>query len=225
MATRRPQPGEPVYPLNLERQLFGVMDRWAAFLTKEAAAMTSPADGDRVRAAFRRRYPASVQRAEIRRVLALVSQHTVRDLERLLGVDVPDVDVEPRALLDELLDSISTLVEDTVRLRSEELERSVSDSFIEWAQRAAARLARRAVTYARFAVTRAAAAALGAPEYTWRTQRDERVRSSHAALDGRAFNWLTGSPVGHPGQPYGCRCFAVPHLPAPRGAGLLPPII
>lgn len=219
MATRRPK-GEPVYPLNLERQLFGVINRWASFLTKEAAAMTSPEDGDRVRAAFRRRYPASVQRAEIRRVLALVSQHTVRDLERLLDADVPDVDAEPRALLDELLESVSTLVEDTIRLRAEELDGAVADGILERAQRVAARLARRAVTYARFAATRAAAAALGAPEYTWRTQRDERVRSSHAALDGRSFNWLTGSPVGHPGEPYGCRCFAVPQLPVLRG-GLL----
>lgn len=80
-------------------------------------------------------------------------------------------------------------------------------------QRTAARLARRAVTFTRFQTTRTAAISIGGAEYVWETQRDERVRDRHRAFDGLTFNWATGSDEGHPGQPYGCRCFAVPILP------------
>lgn len=58
---------------------------------------------------------------------------------------------------------------------------------------------------------------IGLPKYRWQTQRDGRVRSDHAILDGEIFDWsnppLVNSSTGmhaHPGQDWRCRCAAVP---------------
>lgn len=50
----------------------------------------------------------------------------------------------------------------------------------------------------------------GIDAYVWRTSQDERVRSSHAALNGRRFTWARPPDVGNPGQPIRCRCIAEP---------------
>jgi SPP1 gp7 family putative phage head morphogenesis protein len=54
---------------------------------------------------------------------------------------------------------------------------------------------------------------VGVEEYIWRSQGDEKVRSSHAQYDDRVFRWDTPPPDGHPGQAYGCRCVAEPVKP------------
>jgi SPP1 gp7 family putative phage head morphogenesis protein len=50
---------------------------------------------------------------------------------------------------------------------------------------------------------------IGIKRYVWRTMKDERVRDSHAALEGKEFAW-TGSgsrSLGQPGSEISCRCF------------------
>lgn len=49
-------------------------------------------------------------------------------------------------------------------------------------------------------------------QYVWRTQHDERVRTSHRVNDGRIFSWSDPPPSGHPGEDYICRCEAVPYI-------------
>ena len=49
-----------------------------------------------------------------------------------------------------------------------------------------------------------------AGHYVWWTKDDLQVRSSHAARDGKIFNWNKPPKGGHPGQDYGCRCRAIP---------------
>lgn len=50
--------------------------------------------------------------------------------------------------------------------------------------------------------------------YIWRTVGDNRVRSRHAAFGGQIFSWNETPPGGyHPGEDYGCRCWAEPHKP------------
>lgn len=49
-------------------------------------------------------------------------------------------------------------------------------------------------------------------QYVWRTQHDERVRTSHRVNDGRIFSWSDPPPSGHPGEDYNCRCEAVPYI-------------
>ncbi len=61
--------------------------------------------------------------------------------------------------------------------------------------------------------------AAGIEEYIWTTGGDERVRASHAELDGTRQRWDTPPVVsddgrtGHPGDDFQCRCTAFPVLP------------
>jgi SPP1 gp7 family putative phage head morphogenesis protein len=47
----------------------------------------------------------------------------------------------------------------------------------------------------------------GVKQYIWASMGDDKVRASHAALDGQLRDW-TDSPA--PGEESGCRCSAVP---------------
>ena len=61
---------------------------------------------------------------------------------------------------------------------------------------------------------------IGIEEYTWRTSQDERVRPSHAALDGTRQRWDSPPSVGHPKEDIQCRCVAIPYIPeAETGTG------
>ena len=50
----------------------------------------------------------------------------------------------------------------------------------------------------------------GSTHYIWRTQDDSRVRPAHAANDDKIFAWNNRPETGHPGEDYGCRCWAEP---------------
>ena len=55
----------------------------------------------------------------------------------------------------------------------------------------------------------------GITEYIWSTTGDERVRKSHAALNGRTFSWNdppenSDGRACHPGEDYQCRCIGRP---------------
>jgi SPP1 gp7 family putative phage head morphogenesis protein len=50
----------------------------------------------------------------------------------------------------------------------------------------------------------------GVERYVWSTSQDERVRDSHAELEGQTFSWTEPPEVGHPGQDFQCRCVALP---------------
>jgi SPP1 gp7 family putative phage head morphogenesis protein len=52
----------------------------------------------------------------------------------------------------------------------------------------------------------------GVARYIWRAIGDERTRPSHAARDGKTFEWVKPPPDGHPGEPVLCRCYAEPVL-------------
>lgn len=60
------------------------------------------------------------------------------------------------------------------------------------------------------ALTRARQTTLGVSRYRWSTSGDERVRPSHAELDGKVFSWDEPPAVGHPGEDIQCRCVAIP---------------
>ena len=63
---------------------------------------------------------------------------------------------------------------------------------------------------------------IGIEEYTWRTSQDERVRPSHAALDGTRQRWDSPPSVGHPKEDIQCRCVAIPYIPEAE-TGVRPP--
>lgn len=60
---------------------------------------------------------------------------------------------------------------------------------------------------------RARQKSLGITEYIWRTRSDVRVRSEHAAREGKRFSFNKPPSDGHPGHPIRCRCFEDPILP------------
>ncbi len=68
---------------------------------------------------------------------------------------------------------------------------------------------------------RLAQQAVGVESYTWLTSKDERVRESHADLDGQTFQYSdppdTGNGRNHPGEDIQCRCVAVPIIPLFEG--------
>lgn len=51
---------------------------------------------------------------------------------------------------------------------------------------------------------------IGISYYIWTTSRDERVRASHRALDGKKIDWSKPPAEGHAGEPIQCRCIAQP---------------
>lgn len=63
-------------------------------------------------------------------------------------------------------------------------------------------------------LTRARHKAAGIDEYIWRTSLDERVRHSHAQLEGTRHSYDKPPRVGarnvHPGEDYNCRCTPEP---------------
>ena len=60
------------------------------------------------------------------------------------------------------------------------------------------------------ALTRARHEEVGIKKYMWSTSGDERVRDSHAELDGQIFNYNKPPAVGNPGHDFNCRCVAIP---------------
>ncbi len=68
-------------------------------------------------------------------------------------------------------------------------------------------------------VTKERHAAAGIQTYIWTTSSDERVRETHAALEGQEFSWEDPPEInddgdtGCPGEDYQCRCIAFPVLP------------
>ena len=50
--------------------------------------------------------------------------------------------------------------------------------------------------------------------YIWRTVGDARVREEHGPRAGRRFQFNAPPEDGHPGEAYGCRCWAEPLAPS-----------
>lgn len=59
-------------------------------------------------------------------------------------------------------------------------------------------------------ITQARQENAGVTSYVWSTSHDERVRDTHAELDGQEFDWASPPEPGHPGDDYQCRCVALP---------------
>ena len=51
---------------------------------------------------------------------------------------------------------------------------------------------------------------VGVTSYRWRNVGDRRVRKLHQQREGREFSYAEPPEDGHPGEPWGCRCYAEP---------------
>ena len=61
------------------------------------------------------------------------------------------------------------------------------------------------------ALTRQLQLNAGVTKYVWATCRDDRVRPTHRANEGRTFYWSSPPAItGHPSHDPGCRCLPLP---------------
>lgn len=130
------------------------------------------------------------------------------------------------SLKDKALTSIESNAQRAIRTgkRHEEIAKEIEDEF--GATRSRAKLiARDQVSKLNGQLTQMRQKDVGIKEYIWRTSGDERVRASHAIMDGKKCRWDDASVywngtdwvkrnssmyVGHPGSDYQCRCWAEP---------------
>lgn len=75
-------------------------------------------------------------------------------------------------------------------------------------KRRASLIARNAPLQYSGALTKYHQTSAGIKRYKWQSSGDERVRSSHRAINGKIYNWSDPGP--HPRSEINCRCDAVP---------------
>lgn len=103
-------------------------------------------------------------------------------------------------------------------LRVEEVEKQLRDRF--GVSRSRARfIARDQIGKAQGQINRLRQKDAGIESYTWSTSMDERVRPSHARLEGTEHRWNDPPVVdpktgrrAHPGGDFRCRCSALPRI-------------
>lgn len=134
-----------------------------------------------------------------------------------------------RALVDESAELITSLPLDAARKVQEMAIRAVEDGdrgkaleaeimrLGQVTQSRARLIARTEVGRAASALTQARAESVGSTGYIWRTSKDQRVRDSHRAMEGRFVAWAEPPTLdgltGHAGALPHCRCWAEPVLP------------
>lgn len=112
--------------------------------------------------------------------------------------------------------AIRRLIEGRVGDRHESIAKDIEQLF--GVQKSRAKfIARDQVLKLNGDITRTVHQSVGILEYEWSTSKDERVRETHADLDGRRFRYddppdVDGRKV-NPGEDYQCRCVAFPVLP------------
>jgi SPP1 gp7 family putative phage head morphogenesis protein len=200
------------------------------------------ARGPRIRLAVRQAQPipASSLVPTARGIDATVTGAVVRDLEaQLPGAELaPVVAARPTATREAIrawteetatrvAESEDAMVDRALKAAdgADDPEKAARDALASAEDRAAL-LARDAVGDLVSEVTRIRAGQLGSGSYTWRSQGDGHVRPLHQQLTGTERRWDDPHPTeGHPGDAYGCRCWAEPiaGLESPR-KGRLPPV-
>ena len=163
-----------------------------------------------------------------------LNRHNLEDTARVLRISPDNLPSQLRDVLEkfrsenvELIGSIAETQLDQVRdvvqqatrtgLRVEQLSKDVEERFGVSESRARL-IARDQVLKANAQMTQTRQVSAGITRYVWNTSGDERVRETHAALNGETFSW-DDPPVSeengernHPGQSIQCRCAALPVL-------------
>ncbi len=162
-----------------------------------------------------------------------VAAHNAATYERVVGIPISDV-MAPSRIAEfqtrnvALIESLETSqLEDLLPIISEataagwasrELQAAIQERFGVGESRAEL-IARDQVLKLNSQVTRDRHEEAGIDAYIWRTSGDERVRDTHAELEGEQFSY-EDPPVtndqgetNNPGEDYQCRCTADPVLP------------
>lgn len=118
-----------------------------------------------------------------------------------------------KAISSRYLDEVGSIVQDAVYTgkRADEVSGLVQGRF-DVSQSRADLIARDQISKLNGQLTQTRQGSLGISRYIWRTSLDERVRDTHAALEGKLIDWNSPPRVGHPGEDFQCRCRAEPDL-------------
>lgn len=102
---------------------------------------------------------------------------------------------------------------DTLGMSVDELREELKER-AEVSESRAELIARDQILKLNSAITQARQRSAGVEKYTWSTSLDERVRDSHAELEGEVFSWddppMVDDEIANPGEPINCRCVALP---------------
>jgi SPP1 gp7 family putative phage head morphogenesis protein len=167
------------------------------------------------------------------RTLGAVDETLAENIRRAVGVDISSYLGSDKAISEamataaranvDLIKSIPSQYLDTVRATVEKAF-AVGERFESVAKRIehlgdvtesrAKLIARDQVSKMTSAFNEVRQTSVGITEYVWSTSHDERVRKSHAALDGTTQKWAHPPSVdgesANPGEPVNCRCAAIP---------------
>lgn len=114
---------------------------------------------------------------------------------------------------DDQLAKIESIMVEGYAERWETLADRIEEEIADVTRSRAEFLARDSVLTLNGKITAERQTAAGIESYIFTTAGDERVRESHAELDGQEFRWDDPPEVGHPGEDYNCRCTAFPVVP------------
>lgn len=165
-----------------------------------------------------------------RRAVGFQKEQWLRQVRAALGVDIlaTEPNLGPRlqtfaaenaalikSIPERALGEVEALVLRAVQngTRQEDIASEIEDRF-GVAEDRAALIARDQIQKLVAATDRERQESLGIERFIWRTAGDERVRESHAALEGETFPWsdppVVDGEVAIPGSPINCRCTAEP---------------
>lgn len=199
-------------------------------LTTDGPGETFRGFFSRIREFARRLFGVAEDMSE-RVIRAEADRHTERwaaSVRNAMGVDIRGIVTaaevaEPLAVrVAENARLIRSIGEETVS----RVERAVYESLSEGAsvrglrrrleeeigfeKKRAARIARDQMAKVNSDLSRIRQEEAGVDEYRWSTSRDERVRASHRANEGKTFRWdRPPASTGHPGHDVNCRCVAI----------------
>lgn len=122
-----------------------------------------------------------------------------------------------KSVQEDQLDKIERILEDGFGMRAETLAKEIARQVEGVTESRAEFMARDAVLTLNAKITRGRHAEAGIEKFAWTTSGDERVRESHAAIDGQVFSYddlpeVDGEKV-FPGEPPLCRCIPFPIIP------------
>lgn len=177
----------------------GVADRLAALAVRKAAGESD--------AAFKK----AVQNAVGIDISSIISSGQIGDeIALATRANVALIKSIPQQYFDRIEQSIWTNTGQGMRYDAIKADLLKIDGVTETR---AKRIARDQMGKINGAITQARQTSVGLTKYIWRTSNDERVRDSHAAHEGKVFDWNNPpADTGHPGEDYECRCIAEPYI-------------
>jgi SPP1 gp7 family putative phage head morphogenesis protein len=168
----------------------------------------------------------------VMRNLKAVDERLKAAIKDQLKVDVTSIFANDEKLRTAMSKAVKANVELITSIPSqyfEKLEKAVSDNFVQGiryeqlqkvvqhiadiTESRAKLIARDQTSKMNSAFNKVRQTSIGIQKYQWQTMEDERVRESHAEMDGKECSWEKPPEVdgeeANPGEPIDCRCVAI----------------